>query len=126
MGYLPTLKACAEDELTRIRLGAAMLTSDAEHLGCDIERRDFRLAAAAGARAYAGLLEKAIKDNDIDVDVLNQADLVSRAAQCKGWLSARSVDAVNAAEMRSLTKLGIFAYFPEGNGWAACYRLVAS
>lgn len=124
MAYPDTAVREAQRLLERIQRGPVTMAADAP----PGENREHRLAAAAGAYAYADRLASDIERGRVDEPYLRRAALVARAAECAGWLSADPVrdDRQTDASMGSLIDVGVFAFHPAVPGkYVACYRLVA-
>jgi hypothetical protein len=124
-----TLEQAARRIQERIVAAADELEADAAGIGDDRERETFHLDAAAGARAYAQRLDKALGDEGpVTERTLVEAELVARAADYAGWTTASAVRAIpsDEAAMNNLVDEGVFGYFPQVPGkWVACYRLMA-
>lgn len=123
MSWPDTIEQAAGRILERIERGAELLSVEPDHYTEDEEQTAFRLAAYAGARAYAEYLRQAIEGGSVTDALLAQAELVETGAQCAGWLSASGV--VRAPAMQDLVRQGFFVYHPAVPGrYVACYRLV--
>jgi hypothetical protein len=92
------------------------------------EIQQFRREAVAGARAYAAVFREFLAAGEVQHRHLTRADLVARAIQMNGWLSAGAVNGSSSERpaMRTLVDAGVFEYVDQVPGrWFARYRLIA-
>jgi hypothetical protein len=125
MSWPDTIEQAAGRHLASIESGAEILAVEPDRYTEDEEQTAFRLAAYAGARAYAEYLRQALEDGSVTDALLVQADLVRTAAHCAGWLSASTARLDREGAMDDLVRQGFFVYHPAVPGrFVAKYRLV--
>lgn len=116
----------AEQIVESLDAATADLAKAPEHYTENDEQRSFRLAAVAGARAYAAHLRSLIEQNQVTEVTLEQADLVATAASCAGWLGTSGAVIGRDDTAARLQQDGFFVFHPARPGeYVACYRLVA-
>lgn len=126
MTYPDTAVLAAGQFLDRIEVGAKELSEPPTHFEENAEQRAFRLAAAAGARAYAVVLRQEIEQGRITELVLSKAELVATAATCAGWLTPGGAARYREDARSALIGAGVFVFHPAVPGqYVACDRLVA-
>lgn len=126
MSYPDTLVQAAARILERIEIGAEELSEPPAHFQEDAEHRTFRLAAEAGARAYAEVLRQEIGQARVTGLILDKAELVATAANCAGWLTADGAASYREEARAELIRSGVFVFHPAVPGqYVACDRLVA-
>lgn len=126
MTYPDTLVQAASRTLERIEIGAEELSETPTHFEEDAEHRTFRLAALAGARAYAVVLRQEIEQGRVTQLMLDKAELVATSATCAGWLTPGGAARYREEARNELIRSGVFVFHPAVPGqYVACDRLVA-
>jgi hypothetical protein len=131
--YPDTAVLAAGRLLERIEAGAEQLSETPTHFEEDAEHRKFRLAAAAGARAYAVVLRHEIEQGRITEFeqgritelMLDKAELVATSATYAGWLTPSGSAHYREQARKELISSGVFVFHPAVPGrYVACDRLV--
>lgn len=127
MTYPDTFVQAAGRMLQRIERGGNQLASPPTHFEEDDEQRDFRLAAQAGAVAYAQMLAKKIDDGWMITDLdLQKAELVAITTECAGWITPTGAPFSREEAIKELVAGGFLVLHPKVPGrYVACYRLQA-
>lgn len=124
--YPDTLEQAIDRLIARIDSGAELLAAEPVRFVEDAKHLDFRLAALAGAQAYAELLRGWVTRRPVTQLDLDKAELVATAANCAGWLTAVGAVTGRAAARAELIREGFFVFHPAVPGqYVACDRLVA-
>lgn len=126
MTYPDTFELAAGRMLQRIIRGGLQLASPPTHFEEDAEQRDFRLAAQAGAVAYAKVLTEKIDDGRVtDLD-LQKAELIALTTEGAGWITPTGAPLGREEAIKDLVAEGSLVFYLKVPGrYAACYRLQA-
>lgn len=125
--YPDTLEQAAARYTARCLAAADGLDAETNALDDNPEAQAYRRAAAATARAYGEQWARRIDAGEpVTLDDVAAVELVARAAEMSGWLSAGPIDdnveRVDVA--RQLVDAGVFVRQAKVPGkFVACYRL---